>query len=212
MRDIFISSQAQLLSSWSAAFPKATLAQEIAQPTKSVESKTVIFWLHMQQDRQQWLQNAIEKITKHYSHAKIIVLANIPEDAEALHVLKLGAHGYTHAYVDAPVLKEIKTVVNHGGLWMGQALLQRLILVTTQLTGNSPEVVENLLERLTKREQQVALEASKGLSNKEIARVLTITERTVKAHLAAAFVALGAKDRLQLALMLTNNQIKRTTH
>lgn len=212
MRDIFISSQAQFLSSWSAAFPKAELSKVVVQANKTQASKAVVFWLHMQPDCQEWLKNNIEKILESYSQAKIIVLANVPEDAEALYVLKLGAHGYSHAYVDAPVLKEIKTVVNHGGLWIGQALLQRLILVTTQLTGNPPAVVENLLEKLTKREQQVALEASKGLSNKEIARVLAITERTVKAHLAAAFLALGAKDRLQLALMLTNNQNKRTVH
>jgi DNA-binding NarL/FixJ family response regulator len=62
-----------------------------------------------------------------------------------------------------------------------------------------------LLEKLTKREQEVATEASKGLSNKEIARILSITERTVKAHLASIFERLGAKDRLQLALMLNNN-------
>ena len=189
MQDVFISSQAQLLSSWLAAFPKAELSKVVVQPSKTVAPKPMVFWLHMQQDRQEWLKNSIEKILEQYSHAKIIVLANVPEDAEALYVLKLGAHGYSHAYVDAPVLKEIKTVVNHGGLWIGQALLQRLILVTTQLTGNPPAVVENLLERLTKREQQVALEASKGLSNKEIARVLAITERTVKAFFNRPYIS-----------------------
>lgn len=211
MQDIFISPLKNGLVSWVEAFPKAKMSATVeVKPTKVQKNMPIIFWLHMNEDRQQWLKNTIEKIVSHYSHAKIIVLANVPEDAEALHVLKLGAHGYSHAYVDAPVLNEIKTVVSHGGLWIGQALLQRLIVVTTQLTGNPPMVVEDLLEKLTKRQRQVALEAAKGLSNKEIARVLAITGRTVKAHLAAAFVALEAKDRLQLALMLTNNQNKRT--
>jgi DNA-binding NarL/FixJ family response regulator len=103
------------------------------------------------------------------------------------------------------VLKEIKAVISHGGLWVGQDILQGLIEASTKLVTNRPEHVDGLLEKLTKREKEVALEASKGLSNKEIARVLSITERTVKAHLASIFERLGAKDRLQLALMLNNN-------
>lgn len=206
MRDIFISAQINLLGSWTEAFPKAKLSADFSASDYKNINVDIIFWLHMNQDRQQWLSRTIESIKTSLTHAKIIVLANAPDQAEALHVLKLGAQGYCHAYVDVSILKEVKTVVSHGGLWIGQALLERLIEVTTQLAGNPSIVVADLLKKLTKREQQVALEASKGLSNKEIARVLNITERTVKAHLAAAFVTLGAKDRLQLALMLTNNQ------
>jgi two-component system, NarL family, nitrate/nitrite response regulator NarL len=62
--------------------------------------------------------------------------------------------------------------------------------------------VNRHLKLLTKREKEVAIEAAKGLSNKEIARILKITERTVKAHLSSTFERLGAKDRLHLALML----------
>ena len=47
--------------------------------------------------------------------------------------------------------------------------------------------------------------AAKGLSNKEIARILKITERTVKAHLASIFELLKVKDRLHLALMLNRD-------
>ena len=65
--------------------------------------------------------------------------------------------------------------------------------------------METLLSQLTKRQKDVAIEAAKGLSNKEIARILSISERTVKAHLAATFECLKAKDRLQLALMLNSN-------
>jgi DNA-binding NarL/FixJ family response regulator len=89
---------------------------------------------------------------------------------------------------------------------LGQQLLQKLIETTVKLTGNSAENVDHLLARLTKREKQVALEAAKGLSNKEIARNLNITDRTVKAHLASSFERLKVKDRLQLALMLNKQQ------
>ncbi len=210
MQDIFISRLPAHIDSWVKAFSKSTLVATVPEVVKTTKSKSkkseaIIFWLHMNEDRQQWMENAVATIIKNYEGAKIVVLANAPNHAESIHALKLGAMGYCHAHIAPLVLKEIKAVISHGGLWVGQDILQGLIEASTKLVTNRPEQVEGLLEKLTKREKEVAIEASKGLSNKEIARVLNITERTVKAHLASIFERLGAKDRLQLALMLNNN-------
>ncbi len=204
MQDIFISPLSEGLISWTEAFPKAKLISEV-KPTESQNEEAILFWLHMNEDRQQWLTNAIMLIQKNYKKSKIIVLANVPIQAEALYSLSLGAVGYCHAYSAPEVLREIKTVISHGGLWLGSELLKRLIEVSANLVGNQPKHVESLLAQLTKRQKDVAIEAAKGLSNKEIARILKITERTVKAHLAATFECLKVKDRLQLALMLNRN-------
>jgi DNA-binding NarL/FixJ family response regulator len=204
MQDIFISPLSTGLISWVEAFPKAKITAHV-EPAKSQKDEAILFWLHMNEDRQQWLTNTIMLILKNYKNAKIVVLANAPIQAEALHALSLGAVGYCHAYSAPTVLREIKTVISHGGLWLGNELLRRLIEVSTKLAGNQPKQVEALLTQLTKRQKDVAIEAAKGLSNKEIARILSISERTVKAHLAATFECLKVKDRLQLALMLNSN-------
>lgn len=210
MQDVFISKLPEPIISWTKAFPKSNLIALVPEVVESKAAKTKkseakIFWLHMNEDRQQWMENAIATIKNNYKNAKIVVLANVPNHAESIHALKLGAMGYCHAYIEPKVLKEIKSVISHGGLWVGQDILQGIIEATTKLVTNRPEHVDCLLEKLTKREQEVAMEAAKGLSNKEIARILSITERTIKAHLASIFERLGAKDRLQLALMLNNN-------
>ena len=210
MQDIFISRLSAPITSWTKAFPKSklqSLVQEVVDVTDTTpkKSESTIFWLHMNEDRQQWMENTIATIKNNFKNAKVVVLANSPNHAESIHALKLGAMGYCHAYIDAKVLKEIKSVISHGGLWVGQDVLQGLIEASTKLVTNVPQQVDELLDKLTKREQEVALEAAKGLSNKEIARVLSITERTVKAHLASAFERIGAKDRLHLALMLNGN-------
>jgi len=98
----------------------------------------------------------------------------------------------------------VRSVVQHGGLWLGRELLQQLINVSTTLLSNQPDQVAEALDKLTARERDVAIEAAKGLSNKEIARLLNITERTVKAHISACFERLKVKDRLQLALILND--------
>lgn len=204
MQDIFISPLSTGLISWSEAFPKAEIAANL-KSTRSQNDEAILFWLHMNEDRQQWLTGTIALIQDNYKNSKIVVLANAPIQAEALHALSLGAVGYCHAYSAPEVLKEIKTVITHGGLWLGNELLKRLIEVSARLVSNQPKHVETLLSQLTKRQKDVAIEAAKGLSNKEIARILSISERTVKAHLAATFECLKAKDRLQLALMLNSN-------
>ena len=55
---------------------------------------------------------------------------------------------------------------------------------------------------LTEREREVARAVARGAANKEIARELAITERTVKAHVGAILEKLGARDRLQLSLIV----------
>ena len=59
---------------------------------------------------------------------------------------------------------------------------------------------------LTTRERLVAEAIAAGKTNKEAARELDITERTVKAHLGAVFDKLGVRDRLQLVLLLSGKK------
>jgi DNA-binding NarL/FixJ family response regulator len=197
----------KLISGWAEAFPDALLVKDVLEVSSNLEivasySAALIFWLHINNSQKDLLPAAIAKLLQSYPDAKVVVLANTPSHAETLQALSAGAMGYAHAYSAPEMLKEIRTVINHGGIWLGQQLLKRLIETSVKLTGNRSELVEELLGRLTSREKEVAIEASKGLSNKEIARALDITERTVKAHLAKSFERLGVKDRLQLALML----------
>jgi two-component system nitrate/nitrite response regulator NarL len=221
MQDIFISTSLQPISSWKQAFPDSKLVDCIADLTAIHDSKSVavedaqhdsqqpmMFWIHINEAARIDLSQAVALIKQHFQLARIVVLDNAPNHETSLKVLGLGVAGYAHAYSAPEVLTEIRAVVSHGGLWLGQQLLQRLIESTRKLTGNNPEQVDKLLKQLTKREREVSLEAAKGLSNKEIARMLNITERTVKAHLAASFERLKVKDRLQLALML-NKQADR---
>jgi len=207
MQDIFVSTLPKLISGWSEAFPDALLVKDVLEISSNLEivasySAALIFWLHIGDSQKSTLPAAIATVLRSYPEAKVVVLANAPSHAETLQALSAGAMGYAHAYSAPEMLKEIHTVINHGGIWLGQQLLKRLIETSVKLAGNRPELVEELLGRLTSREKEVALEASKGLSNKEIARALDITERTVKAHLAKVFERLTVKDRLQLALML----------
>ncbi len=199
MRDIFICPHGNMLENWSEACPKAMVSTSVV--TVPV-NEPVLFWVHANANNQAWLEKTMADITKKFQISKIVVLANAPDQTEAMTVLAKGASGYCHAYSPAKVLSELKTVVMHGGIWLGRDLLQTLIGASRGLVHNDAEDVQRALELLTPREREVALHASTGLSNKEIARALNITERTVKAHISSTLERLGLKDRLQLALVL----------
>lgn len=201
MGDYFISNRNALLANWKEAFPKADV-----KPSANFEAsrdKDTILWIHSEVDHADWVVATIKEAFDVHKNPRIVVLANSPQLADALNLFNMGVLGYCHAYTSAELLSQVKTVVLNGGIWLGRDFLQQLIVKTTALTGNQPKEVSKALKLLTKREREVALQTAQGLSNKEIARVLKITERTVKAHLSHAYERLGVKDRLQLALVLS---------
>lgn len=201
MRDLFICPRNILRANWASACPKAKIYADFGSIDFGGKSDT-IFWIHSDPATLAWALDTAKRIIAAVPAAKVIFLTNVPDQAEALLALSVGVMGYCHAYSEPKFLKQVRSVVSHSGLWLGAEMLHGLMLATRPMVGNSSKAVEDSLSLLTKREREVALEAAKGLSNKEIARVLGITERTVKAHLSATFERLGLKDRLQLALML----------
>lgn len=156
---------------------------------------------------------ALRQILQAKADARVVLLSGVPEPAEGLRALNDGARGYTHAYGVPALLQEVALVIEHGGLWVGPDLLQRLVgsthaalaarqAVTKAQATASAEPAANAWALLSAREAQVARAVSAGRSNKEVAEKMFISERTVKAHLGAIFEKLGVRDRLQLVLRL----------
>lgn len=135
--------------------------------------------------------------TRHY---RIVFTNTVPDDAEAFAALQAGCYGYCHAAAPLEQLKQVLEVVASGGIWAGQALIQRLLAAVNHIP--KAAVQSNPLVALSEREREVALLAARGSANKLIARQLGITERTVKAHLSSAFDKLQVADRVQLALLV----------
>ena len=63
------------------------------------------------------------------------------------------------------------------------------------------------MEELTPREQEVLRELGKGMTNKQIAQKLFITEYTVKKHVSQILAKLGLADRTQAALYAISHQV-----
>ena len=92
-------------------------------------------------------------------------------------------------------------MVQVGGLWLGADLMRQLVFATAGILKRDTQVPP-VLAVLSQRERDVAEAVAAGKNNKEIARDLNITERTVKAHLSAVFDKLKVRDRLHLVLVM----------
>ena len=177
-------------------------------------TESVVVWLHLDDERS--AEDQLNALKRSVSAAPVVVLANHPDNEQALTLFSSGIRGYCNAHATAANLRQVAGVVEAGGLWIGEALMQRLLTSTRVAMSRIPAVAvpvdrasappEDRLAVLTKREQEVARTIANGASNKEIARQLGITERTVKAHVGAVFQKLKARDRLHLALIVNGQR------
>jgi DNA-binding NarL/FixJ family response regulator len=128
----------------------------------------------------------------------LLVLSDTPTLAEGLPLLQLGAKGYTNTYIHLLHLNQAIEAIGSGNVWISPSFMQDLISrVEPDEFRSHPNI-----DSLTNRENEVAQLIKSGLSNKEIASKLNITERTVKQHLSHIFEKLDVHDRLSLATVL----------
>ncbi|MDP1741761.1 MAG: response regulator transcription factor [Polaromonas sp.] len=151
------------------------------------------------------LEAQIERVGAQFGQTPCIVLSDRPTDEEALAAFAAGVRGYCNTHAAAQLLIQIASVVLQGGLWIGEPLMQRLISATSRIQATSGRIgagLDTWSQNLTEREKEVALTIARGSSNKEIAKALGITERTVKAHVGSILDKLQVRDRLQLSLIV----------
>lgn len=145
---------------------------------------------------------AAVSIRLRFNRIKIVAFPNQQSQSAALRLLSAGINGQCNPFIGAEQLKLVLSVVLAGEIWGGKAFIQQLI---SQSAGRIDTLLveENeKLSLLTPKEKIVAEWVAKGLSNKVIAVKMSITERTVKAHLTNIFKKTASKDRLSLAMLV----------
>jgi len=193
------------LPRWRQAFPDLRTAR-IGAPL-ALDGASVLAWVHLPHG--QPAVAAIASVLAAVGDRPLIALSDQPSDEEALACFAAGAKGYCNSHALPEVLQRVAQVVCQGGLWIGESLMQRLLQGTARIPTPAPAPAESdWAALLTEREREVATAVAAGASNKEIARQLGITERTVKAHTGAIFGKLGVRDRLQLSLLVHGRQAR----
>jgi two-component system, NarL family, nitrate/nitrite response regulator NarL len=141
-------------------------------------------------------------------HGAKILLVTASIDREDIAVaLQLGARGIVlKEAASEALLSAIKTVLS-GGLWLGDAAVSEL--VTPSGARPRPAAGRSAFG-LTPREREILESITAGLSNREIASTLSLSEQTVKHHLSSIFDKTGTSSRLELALFAVRNGLAST--
>ena len=140
---------------------------------------------------------------KQTGHPKVIVgvAADKPELRELLALSQYGIRAYFNTYMADIHYETMLRHLGEGQTWFAPDLLSKALELARVNQGTT--VPAHSLDDLTSRERDVAIAVSKGMSNKQIANDLGISERTVKTHLTRVFEKLNIKDRVALAIMLS---------
>ncbi|MEU7002874.1 response regulator transcription factor [Nonomuraea sp. NPDC046570] len=131
------------------------------------------------------------------SPTRALVLTSVSDRGDVGPAMRAGASGFLYKDVDPQALVQAVRSV-HGG----QVLL-------------APEAAEAMLAAdpapspvpLTEREREVLKLIAAGHSNREIARRLTVAEKTVKTHVSNVLMKLGVQDRTQAALYAVRHDL-----
>ncbi|AMJ94668.1 helix-turn-helix transcriptional regulator [Alteromonas stellipolaris] len=130
----------------------------------------------------------------------VVLLTYQYDRPEMQTALLLGARAYCHALGQQSLFDSVSRVLKEGGIWVPNELYVNTtsaVATTLDLKAKVPEI-----GTLTAREKDVLTGILDGLSNKEIARNLKLTERTIKEHVGSLLKKLNAKDRIGLLLSL----------
>ena len=139
---------------------------------------------------------ATARIRAEHPDTQVVVLTTYAEDADILAALRAGARGYLTK--DAGRV-QIGAAVRAAAA--GQSVLDPQVQASLLAAASRPEpastVESELPDGLTAREVEVLRLIADGLSNREIAQRLFVTEATVKSHINRLFAKTGVRDRAQ---------------
>jgi DNA-binding NarL/FixJ family response regulator len=134
---------------------------------------------------------ALRMLRDRHNTTRVLVLTSFTEPAKVVPALRAGAAGYLFKDVEPEALAQAIRAVH-----AGQVLLEPEV-ASALLKGDSDE---GRAGALTDREREVLAEIARGRSNREIARALVLSEKTVKTHVSSILAKLGLADRTQAAL------------
>ncbi len=131
---------------------------------------------------------------------RVLILTTFESEEYVFEALRAGASGFLLKDAEPTELLQAVRVIAGGDALLSPSVTRRLITrfaATPEQRGVPPQS----LDALTAREREVMALVARGLSNDEIAELLTISPATAKTHVSRAMLKLDARDRAQLVVL-----------
>lgn len=140
---------------------------------------------------------AVWRIAQNTPSAKVIILTNYDDDDLIYESTKAGAVGYLMKDVPPERLTQAIRAAAEGYFLISPKVGRRMMDEFTRTSESRLKLAEDLTATLTAREKEVLELITKGHSNKEIADILFIAEKTVKTHISNILSKLHVTNRSQ---------------
>jgi DNA-binding NarL/FixJ family response regulator len=134
---------------------------------------------------------ATRRLSEHEDGPRVLVLTSFGDRERVLAAIDAGAIGYVLKDAEPAAITDAVLAVARGESPLDPRAARAVL--------NARRERRPLME-LTAREREVLSLVGAGLANKQIARRLDISEKTVKAHLTSVFRRIGVDDRMQAAM------------
>lgn len=142
---------------------------------------------------------ATRLIGERFSHAKVLVLTTFADDEYVSQAMKFGASGYLLKDTSAEDLADAIRAAFKGYTQLAPGLFKK-VFASASSPANAATPAVGALAQLTPREREVLSLIATGASNREIAEILFIAEKTVKNHVSSILGRLDLRDRTQAAV------------
>ena len=143
-----------------------------------------------------------KELCQYYPGIKILILTTFDDDEYVSQAMSYGAKGYLLKDSPPEDLALAIRCVNKGHTHLGPGLFKKALGYTPEKAQVSSLVAAQLAE-LSPREKEVLNLIAAGLNNREIAKKLYISDKTVKNHVTSILNKLDLRDRTQAALLAT---------
>ena len=140
---------------------------------------------------------ATRRLAAARGRARVVVLTTYADDASVLAALRAGARGYLTKDAGADEIRMALEAVARGEAALDPAVQHHVVAAVAG--GDDPAAPQEpaLPDGLTPREAEVLALIARGLTNREIAADLVVSEATVKSHVNHLFAKAGVRDRAQ---------------
>jgi len=150
---------------------------------------------------------ACREIRAEFPATRVVMLTSYPDEEAVLSAIVAGASGYLLKQIRARVLVAALEAVGRGESLLDPAVTEKVLDRIRRIATGSQEADE--LSQLTGQERKILLLVAEGMTNKEIASEIFLSDKTVKNYVSSILAKLNLERRAQAAAFVAKHRLDR---